>query len=175
MSDNGRVAILFGLNVLLMLILGEINHALSGFSLRLHLDVLLVLFFGLYLGTWPGLLYAALFGLAADARYPVPLGFFLIGYLLMWLMLVFSQRRIRRQSAVHVRTVAILAQGAWILMISFLLGDDMLTTGAYWLRVLTDLLFSLGLLYALAWPWCRFQHRLLYSLGWDLEAQPPRM
>ena len=175
MSDNGRVAILFGFNVILMFLIGELNHVLSGYSLRLHLDVLLVLFFGLYLGIWPGLLYAALFGLLADARSPAGNGFFFIAYLLCWLFFVFGQRRIRRQSSAHVRWIAVLAQAAWLATLSLLMGDDLLTSGAYWIRVLTDTALSLALLYAIAWPWCRFQHQMLYSLGWDLEAQPPRL
>jgi hypothetical protein len=173
-SDNGRISFLFAANALLFLAIGELNHAVSGWALQLRMDVLLFVFFALYLNRLLGLLFAALLGLLAEAAHPGPQGAFLIGYLGMWLFLVWSRQRIRRHNPVHVRTVAAAAQALWLLALSLFIaaGPGAVDAGWwYWQRVGLDLLFSLAAVYLLAWPWCRFQKNLLVALGWDIEAR----
>jgi len=177
MSDNGRISLLFLANVLLYFAIGLLNNAVSGWSLQLQLDVLLLVFFGLYLNRMLGLLYTILIGFLADAAHPGPQGAFLLGYLAIWLYLVWAQRRIRRQNPVHVRSVAGAGQALWIIGLAVVMGMDgsgdsrLLADPVYWLRVGTDLLASAAVVYLLAWPWCQFQKNLLYSLGWDIEAR----
>ncbi|NDV61225.1 hypothetical protein G0Q06_02035 [Puniceicoccales bacterium CK1056] len=171
MSDNGRISLLFLINILLYFFIGMINNMASGFSIHLHLDVLLLIFSGLYLTRLSGLFLAALLGLLADAANPVPTGTFLVGYLAIWLFFVWCQRRIRRQNKIHVRTVAVVAQLSWIIFLGLFLGKGALSEWPYWQRILSDVLVSCVCLYLVVWPWCRTQNSLLYSLGWDLEAQ----
>lgn len=175
MSDNGRLSLLFLCHVLLYLAIGEVNTFISQWGLYLHLDALLLLFFGLYLSQLRGLLYAAVLGFLVESMSPVPHGLALAGYLGIWLFFVACQRRIRRQNPFHVRTVTIAVQLLWLLVLSLLMGSHWLGEPAYLKRVLTDMLVSSLALYLLAWPWCQFQKKLLYSLGWDLEAQISRL
>lgn len=171
MSDNGRISLLFFLNILLYFVLGIINNAVSGFSIHLHLDVVLLVFSGLYLNRLSGLLLAVLLGLLTDAVHPVPAATYLFAYIAFWLFFVWCQRRIRRQNKAHVRSVSIAAQLVWILVLGLLLGRGALGEWVYWQRLLIDAVLSGICLYILVWPWCRLQKQFLYSMGWDLEAQ----
>mgnify|MGYP000070424193 FL=1 len=171
MSDNGRITLIFLCNLLLYFIVGELNFFLGGLSLHFHADALLILFFGLYLGRMAGLVSATLLGFLADSVSPVPHGTYVIGYLGLWLFLVWGQRRIRRQNPVHLRTLAAATQILWLLLLTLHLRTGMEPNTVYWQRILMEILFSGSLTYALAWPWCRFQKNLLYSLGWNIEAE----
>ena len=171
MSDNGRISLLFVLNLVFFFLIGEINNSLSMLNVSLHLDVLLILFFGLHINRTMSLVYTLILGLLANASHPVPPGTYVIGYLSLWLFIVWSQRRIRRQNPRHVRIVAIGGQLLLILGPSLYLGGTSLGSMAYWNRILLDLLFSFLAIYLLAWPWCSIQRRFLHSLGWNLEAQ----
>lgn len=174
MSDNGRISLLFLLSLFLYFVAGEFNYFLGNWSLNLHVDALLIVFFGLYVSRVSSLLYASLLGFLADALHPSPHGVYVVGYLCLWLFFVWCQRHIRRQNGMHVRSVTAAAQIAWLLALTLFEGTEWLTSGAYWGRIVGDTLFSAAIAYVLAWPWCLFQKRFLYTLGWDLEAQPPR-
>ena len=175
MSDNARVTLLFFAHILLYFIIGQLNNALAGESIHLHLDALLLVFFGLFLNHLKGLVFTALLGLMTDAIHPVPHGTYLIGYVLIWAFFVWSQRHIRLQNPLHVRTVTVIAQSLWLLVLAFFLGRGLWAEWLYWQRILIDLLASALLLFIFAWPWCHLQKKLLYSLGWDLDAQLTRM
>ncbi|MFO7724371.1 MAG: rod shape-determining protein MreD [Oceanipulchritudo sp.] len=175
MSDNARVTLLFFSHILLYFLIGLVNNTLGGWSLHLHLDALLLVFFGLFLNRMKGLVFSALLGFMTDALHPVPHGTYLIGYVLLWAFFVLSQRRIRRQNPLHVRTIAVVAQALWLAGLAFFLGKGLWTEWVYWQRVLVDFLASALVLFLAAWPWCLLQKKLLYSLGWDLDAQLTRM
>jgi len=170
-SDNGRISLLFLFNLILYFLVGEANNSLSALNVSLHLDVLFVLFFGLYIGRSIGLLYTLLFGFLTNASHPVPVGTYLVGYLFLWMFLVWSQHRIRRQNSRHVRSIATIAQVLLIICLSLFLGRQSLGSGSFWQRTFFDLMSSALVVYFLAWPWCRFQHRMLHSMGWNLDAQ----
>lgn len=174
MSDNGRLSLVFLFNILLYFFIGLANNITSGWSVTLQLDALLLIFFSLYLTRFFGLFFTVILALLADAAHPVPAGTYLIGYLALWLFFVWCQRRIRRQNPLHVRLVATVAQIAWIVALGLFLGKARLAEAVYWQRLLTDTVVSAAGIYLLVWPWCRFQHKLLHSLGWDLEAQIAR-
>lgn len=171
MSDNGRLSVVFLFNLLLYFIIGEINHLLAGWSLHLHLDVLLLIFFGLHLNRLSGVVFTVLLGLLADAAHPVPTGTFVLGYLGIWYAFVWFQHRIRRQNPGHVRVVALSIQVLWMLVLAIFLGDGFLASTVYWQRILMDLILSGVVLLAVVWPWCAFQKKLLLSLGWNLDAR----
>lgn len=172
MSRNGSISLLFVANLLLMLSLAEANNALGRLGLSVHLDSLLVLFFGLYLKSSLGLIFVLLLGFLNEALHPVPEGTYVLGYLLLWGYLVWWQNRIRLQNPAHIRVVAFSAQLLWMAALSVLFWDGHLPYGVYGLRILLDTLLSALLVLGLAWPWCAFQRRLLLSLGWNLDAQP---
>ncbi|MEX0326308.1 MAG: rod shape-determining protein MreD [Puniceicoccaceae bacterium] len=175
MSDNGRISLIFLLNLILYFVAGEINFLLETWSLRLHLDALLILFFGLHLNRISSLVYTAILGFLADSIHPAPEGTYVAGYLFLWLLFVNFQRRIRRQNRTHVRAVAAGAQAFWLLALAVFLGFQQWDQWIYWQRILLDLFFSAAVVYALAWPWCYFQKQFLYNLGWDLESEISRM
>ena len=171
MSDNGRITLIFFCNLLLYFIIGECNFFLDGFSLHFHGDTLLVLFFGLYLGRMGGLVSATVLGFLADSVSPVPHGTYVIGYLSIWLFILWGQKRIRRQNHLHVRTLAVLAQLLWMLLLSMVVFSTDSFTTVYWGRVLSEIAFSIAVTFLAAWRWCQFQKRLLFSLGWNIEAE----
>lgn len=175
MSDNARVSLLFFANLLLYFIIGELNNFSSAYSIFLHLDTLPLVFFGLYLNRQSSLIFTALLGLLADAVTPAPQGTYLAGYLAIWLFFIWCQRRIRRQNPAHMRLVTIAAQVIWVALLSLMMGGASLVEWVYWQRILADLIISTCLIYLFVWPWCSFQKKLLYSLGWDLDAQVTRI
>jgi cell shape-determining protein MreD len=175
MSDNGRLSLIFTFTVLAYLAIGEINTMVSGLAVYLHLDALLLVFFGLYLNRLSGLVYTAILGFLVEALYPVPTGLYLIGYLAIWLFFTWCQRRIRRQNRYHVRGVVVAIQVIWMLLLAIVLGSGSISNPAYWQRILVEIGLSALAVYLLTWPWCQFQKKLLYSLGWDLEAQVSHM
>lgn len=175
MSDNGRISLIFLFNLLLYFVAGEVNFLIGNWSLHLHIDALLILFFGLHLNRLSSLVYATILGFLADSLHPAPDGLYVAGYLSLWLFYVAFQRRIRRQNKSHVRALAAGVQACWILALSIILGLQQWDQWSYWNRVLHELLLSTGVVYALAWPWCNFQKHFLYSLGWDLESEISRM
>ncbi len=173
MSDNGRISILFLLNLLLYFLAGELNFYLAHWAVHLHLDALLIVFFGLYVSRTSSLLYTALLGGLAGAMNPLAGGTYIIGYVCLWMYFVWCQRRIRRQNSIHVRAATAVGQLLWMLVLVLFDGTYQWGSTAYWGRFLTELLLSTVVIYLLAWPWCRFQKKFLYTLGWDLEALPP--
>ena len=175
MSDNGRVSLIFVLNLLLYFIAGEVNFLLGNWSIHLHMDALLILFFGIYLTRISSLVYTALLGFLADALHPAPPGTYVAGYLFLWLFFVWFSRRIRRQNKTHIRALAASGQAIWLVALSVILGMDQLDQPFYWHRIIHDLLLSLAFVYAFAWTWCNLQKKFLHGLGWDLEAHITRM
>ncbi len=171
MSDNGRISLKFLCNLVLYFIVGELNFFLGGLPLHFHPDVLLVLFFGLYLRRLSGLVCACLLGFVEDALAPLPHGTYVVGYLTLWLFLVWGQRHIRRQNRIHVRALAALGQLVWLAALTLVASRFGEGQSFYPGRTLMEILFSVGLTYALAWPWCQFQRNLLHGLGWDIEAE----
>lgn len=171
MSDNGRILLIFLCNLALYFILAEVNNLLSSVALYLHLDVLLLVFFGLYLRRTLGFLFVLILGCLAGASHPAPPGIFLLGYPVLWLLLVRGQRHIARQDPTHVRTLSMTLQLVWLTFLAILLGSGIERTGPMWQRILLESALSTVAVFLLAWPWCQFQKKLLHSLGWNLEAQ----
>ena len=171
MSDNGRVSLLFLANLILLFVVGEFNHVISDWGIHLHADVLLVVFFGLFLTRISSLLYTVLLGFLADALHPVPFGTYAAGYIAMWLFFVWCQRRIRRQNRVHIQTVAALAQLFWMAALTVLMGRHLLGEVYFWQRLLLDTILSCTVVFVSAAAWCALQKKLLHFLGWNLDAQ----
>jgi cell shape-determining protein MreD len=174
-SDNGRISLIFLLNLMLYFLIGEMNFLVGKYAVHLHLDALLILFFGIYLSRLSSLVCSALLGFLADAMHPSPVGTYVVGYLFLWVFFVWFHHRIRRQNKTHVRALAASGQAIWLVYLSIAFGLNQLDQPSYWHRVAFDLSLSVAIVYALAWPWCNIQKRLLYTLGWDLEAQMPKM
>ena len=173
MSDNGRIGIIFACHLLLYYLLGEINFMLAPFSIYLHGDALLVLFFGLYFNRLGGLLAASIMGFLTEALHPAPHGTFVAGYLGIWLFIVWGQRRIRRQNPLHVMTLAAFTQLFWLIFLSGILFVKANPVTLSWSRALTEIFLSFAFTFLVAWQWCKIQCWLLYSLGWNIEAELP--
>lgn len=171
MSHNGRLAITFVFTLILYFAIGEINNLIGGWSVYLHVDALLIVFYGLFLTRFGGLLITVLLAFLAESLHPVPLGTCFLGYLGIWSFFVWAQPRIRRQNPAHLRFITVSAQALWMLGMALFLGPGHFLEGMYWQRWAIDLAASLGIIFLTVQPWCRFQLGLLHSLGWNLEAQ----
>ncbi len=175
MSDNGRIGIIFACHVLLYLLLGEINFLLSPLALHIHGDALLILFIGLYLNRMGGLICVLLIGFIADAAHPVPHGTYVIGYLGIWLFFVWGNRRIRRQNPLQVRALAAGAQFIWLSILTVIMALQTGPLTLHWARIASDMIFSSAIAFLAAGYWCSLQRDILYSLGWNLEAELPKI
>lgn len=171
MSPSARLRLLFGINLLLYFLVGELNSLLAPRAVYLHLDILFLLFFGLFIAQGQTILYIIVLGLFADARHATPPGAFLISYLLLWAYLVWSQRRIQRQNPSHVSWIALIGQLAFIAVLSLSMADTQLLAFNYWTRVGWEAIWSAVLIFLFAPFWCRIQKSILQEFGWNAEAE----
>jgi cell shape-determining protein MreD len=171
MNRNRQIALLYLIHLLLYFAVAELNAALATVSITLHLEALLLLFFGLQLRHFSGIVLAAFLGLLSGAGHPGGPGLMLVAFLLLFAFLVWCQNRIRRQNPLHVRIVAVCGQVLFTVALAFALGRGEWTNPDYWIRLIIDGAFSTLVLFLVAWPWCRFNTLLLASFGWDLESQ----
>lgn len=166
-----RMGVLFFMNFLLAGVLAEANSSLSGFGVSLHLEMLFIVFCGLYLDAIPGMVMTAGLGFFLGVFRPVPLEDTLIEFLLLWLFSLAARRRIRRENFAHVAGVAALAQCLAIIGMSFAYGADLVGSGVFWGRVFGDAALSMLIVAVLAYLWCQFQVRILMDMGWNPDAQ----
>lgn len=171
MTDNGRLSVIFLLHLALYFIAGELNVIASNWSIHVHIDALLIIFFGIYLSRSSSVLLVAILGLLADSVHPAPIGTYFAAYLLLWLFFVWFQRRLQRHTPSHIRSAAAAGQALFIICLSLMLGKDQFTNILYWNRVLTDLLVGTMAAFLFSWPWCQLMKHMLHSMGWNIEAQ----
>jgi hypothetical protein len=171
MKIPSRLLLLIALHWLAFLLIGELNNLLSPFSLYLHLQALLVAFFGLYLQRLVGAVHAAALGLFTESLHPVPTGSFLIAFLGLWLFFVWARPRIQIQNPQHVRIVATSAQAIFLLALSAWLHPAGLLQSGYLLRVTMEIAGSAALTALLVLPWCRLNRRMLQFTGWNLATE----
>jgi cell shape-determining protein MreD len=171
MNNSGKALSTLLFQFALLLLLQGVNHLLNPLALSLHLDVLLVLFAGLYLRVLHGVWVALLAGLLVDAYSPLPPGLRALGILGLWVAVVWLRPRIHPSARRNVRLAAALLQAAWLILPALALGAGRMGNWTYWQRFACDLGLSLAVVWLAAPAWCDLQRRYLLALGWDLHAQ----
>lgn len=171
MKRPSQFFLLVALHWFAFLVVGEINNLLAPFSLYLHPQALLIVFFGLYLQRLPGAFHAAALGLFTESLHPVPPGSFLLAYLALWLFFIWARPRIQIQNTNHIRITAVTAQVLFILILTVWLQPASLLQPGYLLRVGTEILFNAVLTAWLVLPWCRLNRLLIQQSGWNLATE----
>ena len=174
MIDWRQTGWLLATHLTLFFALGELNTFLSSMGVHLSLDLLLLVFPGLFLPVTSGCFIALLLGFLSATAHPISPTLGLSGYLGLWLLLVWSRTRVRPHLKWHLGLICILLQLLWMLILTaFLLwpSRDALHLPP---RLLVDGLVSALALAVFVPPWCASQKRLLLALGWNLDASPAR-
>lgn len=171
MTPAARLRVVFGINLLLYFAIGQLNSVLSGYVVYLHLDALLVLFFGLFMVQSKALVYVVLFGLLADSQHGSPPGTYLLGYTFLWAFFVWCQRRIHRVNPAHVSWIAVSGQLLLMFALAFALAGEARWLPGYWGRLGWEWLCSSLLIYLVAPLWCRVQKEALQPFGWQPEVE----
>jgi hypothetical protein len=174
MSDWRQIAWVLVSHLFLFFAIGEANTFLAGARIHLSLDLLLLVFPGLFLPIYPGAFIVLIMALLSGTAHPLPISVHYIGYLLTWLILVWSRTRIRIGNNWQIRTVSILLQLLWMSVLTVYVIWPNLPQFAIPGRLLMDAVCSLLVLLILAPLWCAGQKYLLLLLGWNMESNPLR-
>jgi hypothetical protein len=174
MMDGRQTAWLMGTHLGLFFGIGELNTFLSSFGLYLSLDLLLLVFPGLFLPLYSGFSLALLLGFLSATAHPAPMGLTITGYILLWMLLGWSRTRVRTPNKWHLVATCCLLQVLWIAILTVGLLWEGLASLVLPPGLLLDALFSCLGLAGLVPLWCHLQKRLLLALGWNLEARPVR-
>lgn len=165
--------LLFALGLLILQ--AELNNWFAEMSLALNLDILLVLFCGLYLRILHGWWIVVFVGLLVDAGRPTPIGMNVIALILLWTLVVYYRRQIQRESPTHLIWTAVSLQTLWLVTLTLTMSQGRAGEWIFWQRFLLDAGLSLSIIALFAWPWCELQRIYLKWSGWDLNAKIHRV
>lgn len=164
-----RVLILSAAALLLVLLLGQLNHYLSVWQLHVWCGGLLVTFAALQLGYRTGAAACFISGLLLDAGLPLAFGTQGILFLAAHAIIFNIRSRAPRGEAIVGVVIALIANLGLFLVLGFLRIDHAAHPAGAWLRAFADLLAS-QLVIALIAPWFfSLQARLLALGGTDLR------
>jgi len=144
--------IIFLTLLLLWVLVGQVNHYLTAWRVFLFVGGLYVTYSALLLPLRPGLAATLLAGLLCDANSPVAVGTHLLLFAAAHAVLFHVRDRIPREETVTRVVLALLANLALFLVVSFLLIGRSPAPGAVWPRIIFDLVCSQVFL-ALIAPW----------------------
>lgn len=164
-----RVITLSAASLLLAVLLSQLNHYLAPWQIHLWCGGLFITFVALRLGHRTGATVSFLAGLLLDAQSPVPFGtqglLFLAGHATIFAI----RARAPREEPVIGVVIALIANLALFLALSFFRIDSALEPARAWLRGFADLLAS-QLLIVLIAPWFfAVQARLLGPINDNLR------
>ena len=170
-----RIFVPLASNLVLLIVLQGLNDLLAPFSMSLRLDALYLLFSALYLRFHQGFLVVFFTALVIDAGTPLPYGFSLIVFTIILALVIFTRTNLRRERGYHVAFTAMAANLVILVMISIIMGRDLLLEVSYWQRVLADIFISELAVAVLAYSYVHLQRVMIYHLGTDLSAELQRI
>lgn len=158
-------------NVVLAWLLQLVNGTLGGYGLTLFLGSTMLIAPALFLRLRWGLIVVGLTGLIQGALLPLmPGGYLLVLYAIGLMPIYLYSPQLRRLRAPQILLFALVVNILLILATSFYLAQGRLGSGAYWLRVLADILLSTLLFYPVSKWFMNFQQSLTHMLGDDLRS-----
>jgi cell shape-determining protein MreD len=137
---------------LLWVVVGQVNHALSGLHVYVFVGGLFVTYAALQLPLRDGLAAVLLAGLLADAHAPVRFGLHSLLFAVAFVIIFNIRDHLPRDETVARVFVALLANLGIFLVLSFALIGRNPAPGAVWPRLIFDLICSQVFL-ALIAPW----------------------
>jgi len=172
MNRRQQILVLFALHLGLAVCIGEINYQLAPHALHLHLDVLLVLFAGLYLRAVHSVVFTAGLGLLCGALYPFAVGGYALVLAALWLVIALTRPHLRREQTLPVTLLAVLVQLLYMLAATVWFHWGHLGEWLVWQRFLIDAALNCALLATFTGRWIRLNISTLFQIGWDIEAEP---
>jgi rod shape-determining protein MreD len=164
-----RVLILAAASLLLVLLLGQLNHYLALWQVHVWCGGLFVTFAALRLSHRLGATTAFIAGLVLDANAPVPFGTQAFLFLSAHAVIFTIRARAPREETLISVLIALVANLGLFLALSFVRIDSSIEPARAWFRVFADLLAS-QLVLALIGPWYfSVQARLLEATGANLR------
>lgn len=147
-----RILVVFATLVLLWALVGQLNHAVTGWRIYFFAGALYVLHAALFQPRRAGLAIAILGGLMCDAATPVAFGTHALLFALAHTIVHRVRERVARDDAVSLVVVALLLNLGLFLAFSFTQIHRSPAPAAIWPRLIVDLLCSQVFL-ALITPW----------------------
>ena len=147
-----RTLVAFLTLFVLWVVVGQVNHALSGFHVYIFVGGLFVTYAALQLPLREGLAAVLLAGLLSDAQAPVRFGLHSLLFAVAFVIIFNIRDHLPRDETVARVFVALLSNLGIFLVFSFALIGRNPAPGAVWPRLIFDLLGSQVFL-ALVAPW----------------------
>lgn len=165
-----RALVLLATLLLLSVLIGQINHALSGLRIYLFVGALYVTHAALFQTPRMGLIMALLGGLICDATAPILFGTHAVLFGLAHAVISRLRDRIPRDDAISLIIVTLLANLALFLAFSFTQVHRSPSPNSVWPRLIFDLVCSQVFL-TLITPWfLALQSRALVLAGVERQA-----
>ncbi len=171
MNRDKRIPLLLVTNGLLFFLLTEVNALLAPVSLYLTGDALYVLFAAVYLRLKDGLLVVFVTAFVVDAMHPAPLGSSAVLYLAAYAVIIRLRLRLRRENRLHIALVGLIANT--VIFLGLMIAVEVPNAGeaTFWIRAMSDLLFSQVIIFLVAARLIDLQRSLLYHYGVDVAAE----
>ena len=147
-----RAFVIFITLLLLCAVLAELNHALTPWHVYLWIGGLFVTFSALTLALRPGIAASVCIGMILDASASIPFGTHALLFAAAHVVIFNIRDRVPRDETVARVVIALLANLALFLVLSFFLIARLPVPAAAWPRLIVDLLCS-QLLIAAIGPW----------------------
>jgi len=147
-----RALVIFTTLILLWSVLTELNHALSPWHVYLWIGGLFVTYSALTLALRPGVLSTLSAGMIFDAAAPIPFGTHTLLFAAAHVIIFNIRDRVPRDETVARVVIALLANLALFLVLSFFLIARLPAPAEAWPRLIVDLICS-QLLIASIGPW----------------------
>lgn len=171
MSLDRKAIILIATNILLLLLTQMVNHSLAQHAVFLSVASLFIIPAILQLSSRWGMLTVAIQGLLIDSTLPTEhYGLHFILFITLFTLLSYFRSAIRRANLFQVIMVCVAINGSIMILLGiFMSPEGLLSETAYWIRILTDFLFSSVLLLLITNWFISLQEDILFFFGADLE------
>ncbi len=166
-----RILIVLVCNLGFIFLVQLFNHAMTGTSLVLFPYGILVVFAAMNLRFSQGLLIAIITGLWMEGSYPSPFGWFLFLMVLIFALASRLRLRLHRENRAHSLFLGLGLNTFIYLLCCLVLGQWLVTSPLYWLRVAVDLLYSSLVIVFISTWFLEFQVSLLHLVGINIYQE----
>jgi hypothetical protein len=159
------------INFFVIFIVQMTNDALSPLSIYFYLGSLLIVFPVYHLDKIGGFFCVAMSALALDASHLINFGSSLLPFLIIYFIAYETKDRIHQNSKIHIIALNIFLNTILIIILSFILGGDALSSLSYWLKISVDIFFSAIAICAFSPLVQILQKNALLFFGFEAETE----
>ncbi len=171
MNIQLRTVVLLAVTLVVLFLLGEINHYLAAWHVQLYLGGLLLTFPLLRLRFKQGLVFVSALGFFHDAVTAFPFGASLVAFLIAHTVVYSLRSHFHREAPTSGLAVAFVLNGTLILAFALIWMPDHTHKALYWQRILVDAMFSQLAVFFIAGWFFMLQNEALRFFGIFLDQE----